>query len=117
MAEGFSRQAGQIFTDIIVFISRKFIAAWRERARPGGNWDYERKHWTRGHLRANLNAAASTILRSVVWMPVERVTRLPDITEAVQTLWTALRTVKVLPLLIFFTYPQLPHPLRTTTYF
>ncbi len=30
MGEGFSRQARQIFAGIIVFISRKFNAAWRE---------------------------------------------------------------------------------------
>jgi hypothetical protein len=36
MGEGFSRQARQIFAEIIVFISRKFNAAWREKARPNG---------------------------------------------------------------------------------
>ena len=37
MGEGFSRQARQIFAGIIVFISRKFNAAWRERTRPNGD--------------------------------------------------------------------------------
>jgi hypothetical protein len=36
MGEGFSRQARQILTGIIAFISRKFNAAWREKTRPDG---------------------------------------------------------------------------------